>query len=87
MRDEQLIRTSYLKFLIEKLSTLKVMSWNVLASEAVKYHQSGKEESGAQRNKRYNKIIKRILKEKCDLVLLQEVDRDFINLVRKSKKI
>ena len=66
--------------------SLKVMSWNVLASAAVKYHQGGKEELGSQRNKRHSKILKKIMKEKCDVVLLQEVDRNFISRVRKTKK-
>ncbi len=68
------------------IPSLKVMSWNVLASAAVKYHQDGKEESGSQRNKRHSKILKTIMKASCDIVLLQEVDRDFVSRVRKSKK-
>lgn len=70
----------------KEIPSLKVMSWNVLASAAVKYHQGGKEETGSQRRKRHSKILKKILKENCDLILLQEVDRDFVNALRKSKK-
>jgi endonuclease/exonuclease/phosphatase family metal-dependent hydrolase len=70
----------------KEIPSLKVMSWNVLASAAVKYHQGGKEESGSQRKKRHSKILKTILKENCDLILLQEVDRDFVSALRKSKK-
>ena len=61
---------------------LKVMTWNVLASTAVKYHENGKEETGARRNKRHDKIIRRIKKLDCDLVLLQEVDKNFYYKLR-----
>ena len=52
-----------------------VMSWNILASKPFTYH--GKEETTDENKTRNKKIIEYILKFKPDIILLQEVDKNF----------
>ena len=62
---------------------LNIMSWNVLASSAVKYHTNGTEETLAQKKRRHRKLIDKMLAGNYDVVLLQEVDEAFVKALRK----
>ncbi len=67
------------KKLLEKSTQyLRVMSWNILARGATKYHfESRVSENESQTEKRYNKIMSQIVGKNPDIVLLQEVDYIF----------
>lgn len=69
----------------EEYYHLKVMSWNILASSAVKWHHNDKTpEKPNQRDVRHQLIIQKIKTEAPDVVLLQEVDAAFIKQVRQT---
>jgi mRNA deadenylase 3'-5' endonuclease subunit Ccr4 len=59
-------------------NNLKVMSWNILARYATKYHfDPNINEEECQTNNRHNKIMEIISQNYPDIVLLQEVDYIF----------
>lgn len=64
---------------------LNVMSWNILASSAVKWHHDDKKpEQPGQRDDRHKLIIEKIKAEDPDVVLLQEVDAAFVKRMRST---
>ena len=69
-------------------SSFKIMSWNILASAAVKYHREDKkEEEEKERDLRHDAIIRKIENEKPDVILLQEFDRHFMRKIKGKYEI
>jgi len=74
------------KFGKNRISSIKVLSWNVLATAATKYHSPDKKpELGKYQKDRHEKIIKKIRSVNADLVFLQEVDRVFASKLKTLK--
>jgi len=74
------------KFDKKRSNSIKVMSWNVLAAAATKYHSPDrKSELGKYSRERHNKLVKKILLANADLVFLQEVDKVFARRLRTLK--
>ncbi len=74
------------KFDKKRSNSINVMSWNVLAAAATKYHSPGrKSELGKYSRERHNKLVKKILSTNADLVFLQEVDKVFASRLRTLK--
>ena len=69
-------------------SSFKIMSWNILASAAVKYHREDKkEEEEKERGLRHDAIIRKINKVNPDVILLQEFDRHFMEKIKGKYEI
>ncbi len=67
-------------------STIKVMSWNVLAAGATKYHSPDrKSDPGNITKARHEKILRKIRFANADLVFLQEVDKAFARKLKTLK--
>ena len=74
------------KFEKNKISSIKVLSWNVLATAATKYHSPDKKpELSKYKKNRHGKIVKKIRLANADLVFLQEVDRVFASKLESLK--
>ncbi len=68
-------------------SSFKIMSWNILASAAVKHHKkNNQEETKEERGLRHDAIIRKINKVNPDVILLQEFDRHFMRKMEKEGK-
>ena len=63
---------------------VKVLSWNILAVEFVKksYYPMLDINSTTNRNARIKKIVKRLLEENADIILLQEVMNNEFNYLK-----
>lgn len=69
-------------------SLFKIMSWNILASVAVKYHKkNSEEEKEKERGLRHDAIIRKIELEDPDVILLQEFDRHFMEKIKGKYEI
>ena len=63
-----------------------MLSWNVLATAATKYHSPDKKPELSKYTKnRHGKIVKKIRLANADLVFLQEVDRVFASKLESLK--